>query len=616
VEQFVVSNPYYANNNGSFVFGGNGAFSSGNPALDFALGIPDTYSQSSGGFIDARSYEYYAYGQDSWKMTNDLTMNYGLAWDVETAWSNNQYNGLGIVCWSPNDGTSSVYPGGAPGLTYNGDAGCNRAGSPTTKWDHFTPRIGFAWSPSIGPSKIIGEPGSHNFAVRGGFGIYYNRDAEEGQLQNLGVPPTGYSSLGAQAVNNGIRGGNPGFANPFADVTGDPSLTAPNLFPYAPPAAGSNLDWSQYEQLDISTYPKNYTVPYVYNFNLNIQRQLPGNVVAQLGYVGSLGRRLVRDYEGDTITPAGHAACASDPTGACQSDANQHLDYPQYFVQPAVAPDGNAWYASVGRQSTDGASSYHSLQASVRGETHGLNFTLAYTYSHSLDNGSGLEGSGFNGLGVNTFPGFEHLSYGDSDFDARHRFVAGYVYEIPLLASWNSNRILKETIGGWHISGVTALQTGFPVTITDEGQFNSLYCDQFSFYSCPDVPNVSTSSIKSLDPRKAGNQWFDGSVFSDEPIGTFGNTKRNFFHGPGFNYTNLSLAKNFALGGEGSRYVQIRMDTYNAFNHANFSNPDSNFTDGPGQFGTITSVVGASTADVNGDPQPGRAVQLAAKFYF
>jgi hypothetical protein len=612
VEQFGVSNPYYNDNNGSYAFNANGPYSSGDAVLDFVLGIPDTYTQSSGGFIDARSFEYYAYAQDSWKITNDLTLNYGIAWDAETPWNNNQFNGLGIVCWTPGNETSEVYPGGPPGLTYSRDRGCNRSGSPTAKWDHFAPRIGFAWSPSSGPSKIIGNPGSHELAVRAGFGIYYNRDAEEGQLQNLTTPPSVYQSKGSADFGPGHS---PAFANPFEDVNRGGS-SKPNPFPYVRPVAGSQLNWQQYSQLSISTYPANYSVPYVYNFNLNIQRSLPSNMVAQVGYVGSIGRHLVRSYEGDTITPAGHAACASDPTGACQQDANQHLDYPQYFLQPAVSPNGTAWYATVGRQNTDGISSYHSLQASLtKGPTHGLYFTLAYTYSHGLDNGSGLESSGFNGLGVNIFPGFQYLAYGDSDYDARHRFVASYDYEIPLYPGWQ-NRLVREAFAGWHISGVTALQTGFPVTISDQGQFNSLYCDEQSYYSCPDVPNVSTFRIKSLDPRKSGNAWFDGSLFSDEPIGTFGNTKRNFFHGPGFNYTNLELFKNIPMGGEGQRYLQLRLETFNAFNHANFSNPDGNFQDGPGQFGAITSVVGSSTADVNTDPQPGRSVQLAAKFYF
>jgi hypothetical protein len=609
VEQFIVSNPYYANNNGTYSYSAGGKYSSGDPILDFVLGIPDQYVQTSGSFIDARAYEYYAYAQDSWKITNDLTLNYGLAWDAETPWNNNQFKGLGITCWAPNSQTSGIFPGGAPGLTYPGDPGCNKAGGPTTKWNHFGPRIGFAWSPSSGPSKLIGNPGAHEFAVRGGFGIYYNRDAQEGQLQNLSDPPFLRNSFGIQDTG----AGSPGFANPFADVTGSNSINNP--FPYVRPQPGAQLDWSQYTELNISTYPKNYSVPYVYNFNLNVQRSLPSNMVLQVGYVGSLGRNLVRAYEGDPITAAGHAECLAN--SSCVSNrALAHLMFPQYMTQPATFPGTTIpWYTSVGQQYTNGSSSYHSLQTSLtKGPTHGLMFTLAYTYSHALDNSSGLESSGFNGLGTNVFPGFEYLAYGDSDYDARHRFTASYDYEVPLYPGWQ-NRIVREAFSGWHISGVTALQTGFPVTITSTGTFNSLYCDQQSFYSCPDVPNVSTFHIKSLDPRKTGT-WFDGSLFSPEPIGTFGNVKRNFFHGPGFNYTNLELFKNIPMGGEGQRYLQLRLEAFNAFNHANFANPDSNFTDGPGQFGAITSVVGSGTADVNGDPQPGRAVQLAAKFYF
>jgi len=615
IEQFVVNNPYFADNNGNYSFNGAGPYSSGDPILDFVLGVPDQYAQTSGSAIDARSYEYYAYGQDSWKITNDLTLNYGLSWDVETPNSNHQFNGLGITCWDAGSETSQVFPGGPPGLTYPGDPGCNKNGGPTTKWDHFGPRLGFAWSPSNGPAKLLGAQGAHEFAVRGGFGLYYNRDAEEGQLQNLSDPPWLKNSFGAADF-----GGSPGFANPFNDVAGNGSESNP--FPYARPSAGAQLNWPNYAGLDISTYPKNYSVPYAYNFNLNVQRSLTSSMVMQIGYVGSIGRKLVRAYEGDPITAAGHAACLADP--ACVADAARaHLDYPQYFTQPAIVPgsvsplqpNGNPWYLSVGQQHTDGASSYHSLQASLtKGPSHGLAFTLAYTFSHGLDNGSGLESSGFNGLGVNTFPGFQYLSYGDSDYDARNRFVASYDYEIPVPSSWKHSLLTREALGGWHITGVTALQNGFPVTITNSGTFNSLYCDQYTYYSCPDNVETSSFNIKSLNPRTTGD-WFNSALFSQEPVGTFGNARRNFFHGPGFNYTNLELAKNFPLG-ESSRYLQLRLETFNAFNHANFSNPDSNFTDGPQQFGSITSVVGASTADVNGDPQPGRAVQLAAKFYF
>ncbi len=616
-EQFGVNNPYYANNNGNYSFAGSGTYSSGDPILDFVLGIPDSFQQASGSVIQAISHEYYAYAQDSWKVTPNFTLNYGIAWDLEAPYQNHQFEGLGIVCWNPGTQTSTVYPGGPPGLTYSRDPGCNTAGGVTSKFNHFGPRLGFAWSPSSGPAKLLGPEGAHQFVIRGGLGMYWNRDAEEGQLQNLGNPPGFKNSFGA-----GDFGGSPAFANPFMDIaTGQ---VGTNPFPYVYPAAGTPLDWPSYAELDLSTYPKNYTVPYIYNFNLNIQRELPGNMVLQLGYVASIGHKLVRDYEADTITPAGHAACLADPN--CSSDGGQlSLDFPQYFTQPAIVPgtdgagnfgNGIPWYLSVGQQFTDGASNYNSFQASLtKGTSHGLYFTIAYTYSHALDNASGLESSGFNGRGTNWVPGFQYLNYGDSDYDARHRLSTSYNYEIPIFKSWQDSFVLREALSGWHVSGVTAFQTGFPVTISDIGAINSLYCNFANYYSCPDTPDISSFNVKTFNPRNSNHLWFDPTAYSQEPLGTFGNVKRNFFHGPGFNYTNLTVYKDIPLGPEKARYIEIRLEAFNAFNHANFGPPDSNYTDGS-FFGVVSSVVGSTTADYNADPTPGRAVQLVGKFFF
>jgi hypothetical protein len=313
--------------------------------------------------------------------------------------------------------------------------------------------------------------------------------------------------------------------------------------------------------------------------------------------------------------------------------ASQSLFFPGNKTQPAVVPgsqipgvfpNGLPDYLSIGAMYTNGASNYNSLQVSLaKAPTRGLYFSLAYTYSHALDNSSSLEDSVANGYNVNSFPGFEYLSYGDSAYDARQRLVGVYNYRIPLPHSIRGDSFAGHALNGWHLSGVTALQTGFPVTVYDGGVFNSLYCDQFSFVECPDTPDTSTFHIKTLNPRRAGNLWFDPSTFSQEPIGTFGNVKRNFFHGPGFNYSNFEIYKNISVGGlESPRYVQLRLEAYNAFNHANFANPIGNFntgppisTNGPGAlFGTINSV--DQPVNTGADPQPGRAIQLAGKFYF
>jgi hypothetical protein len=647
-EQLRVDNPFSAFNNGRFVFGGAGIYSSGDPILDFELGIPDTYVQSSNGQINALAAETYAYAQDSWKVNPDVTLNYGIAWDVEAPNKNNQFAHLGIVCWSNSTAESKIFPGAPPGLAFPGDPNCNNAGGPTPHYNRFGPRIGVAWSPSSGPAFLIGQPGSHDFSIRAGYGIYYNRDQEEQSLQNLEDPPFFFISRGAADF-----GGSPSFADPFVDIAGNGS--EPNPFPFAVPAPGdANINWpGQYNLNELATFDRKlYTVPYAQNFNLNIQRSLPSSMILQIGYVGSVGHKLATWYDGDQITAAGHAACLAGATVnlggtalACDGPALRglvHEYFPQFTADPAIVPgtgggaipslpNGLPWYASVAQQITEGSSNYNSLQVSlIKARTHGLYATVSYTYSHSLDDSSGYESATGQGtvafLGHNYIytPGFEYLNYGDSDFDARHRFVSSYIYRIPVFASIENNPILRTAIAGWEVGGVTTLQTGYPLSFS-QGSDRSLWCDGFSYFGCGDTPETSSFRLQHEDPRKVqtftvggvpetGHFYFNPEPFSPEPVGTFGNVKRNFFHGPGYNYTNMQLSKNFMIfPNHESRYLQLRVEAFNAFNHANFFPPAAVFNNAS-TFGQISTV--DVSAEVNGDPSPARAFQLVGKFYF
>lgn len=612
-EQFRTSNPFYGNNSGNYQFQAGGSFSSGNPLLDFMLGIPDSYAQGSGGLIDVRAKELYAYAQDNWKALNNLVLNYGLAWDVETPNQNMQYGGEGVVCYSLSNVTSKVFPGGPPGLLYPGDKGCNRAAGPDTKYNHFSPRVGFAWSPTNGPKFVVGSRESHQFSLRGGFGVYYNRDQEEGQLQNLNQPPYGLTSTGAGELTNG----SPSFANPFADIA--TARTVANPFPYSAPKPGATIDWNNLTNISINGFSKGYTTPIVYSFNLNVQRQLPGAMILTVGYVGTIGHHLINVIDGDPITPAGHAACLANP--ACISNRlTQHVNYPQNTAMATVAnpiaPNGNVWYNGVGLQSSNGNSNYNSLQIQLqKAETHGLSFDLAYTYSHALDDASGLESSGFNGRGYNSYPGFQYLNYGNSDFDARQRISYSLTYQVPTFLFMQRNIIMREGLAGWTISGYGALQTGNPITVYENGDYRSLWCDSDNYYDCPDSPNTSDFNEKTYsNPRKHNMMGFDATPFSAEQIGTFGNTKRNYFAGPHFNYTDASLFKNFYIGSGTGRYLQLRMSAQNVFNHTNFAAPDGNFHDGVASFGVISSVYQPNSAD--GDPAPARVVQIGSKIVF
>ncbi len=192
VERFSVHNPFYANLNGSYGFSGSGTYTSGDPLLDFLVGIPTSYTQGSGAEIDARAWEIYGYAQDNWKVSSSFTLNFGTGYDIQTPFANLQYGGKAVICFTPG-AQSKVFPTAQPSLLYPGDPGCNDQGGATAKYDHFAPRIGFDWLPSDQLSWLTGPAGEHRFAVRGGFGLYFNRDSEEAQLQNLEDPPFGTS---------------------------------------------------------------------------------------------------------------------------------------------------------------------------------------------------------------------------------------------------------------------------------------------------------------------------------------------------------------------------------------------------------------------------------------
>lgn len=595
--RFNVDNPFFAQNNGSFGFGGTGQYSTLNPGLDFLLGNPDSYGQGSGGTINANAYEHYLYAQDQWKFRDNLTITYGVGWQIDTPFHNRQFEGVGVNCFTPKQ-TSKIFPTAPTGLNFPGDPGCNDASGATTAWKDVGPRIGFAYAPNLG---FLSGGDSHKLSIRGGYGIYFNRTEEETSLQNLEAPPFGLSSGGANDLGNQFTA--PAFANPFQDINS--GTVFPNRFPFTFPTPGTPVDFTSVEPISISLYSPHFRIPYGENFNLTLERELPSNIVARVSYVGSLGRHEQITYEGNPITQAGHDACLADPT--CVSGrTNQSKNFPTHT---AFAP-GNL-ISSVGTIDTIGSSNYHSLQLSAtKGFTHGLLFQASYTWAHAIDNGSSFENSGFGGSnrGYNQFvPG---LNIGDSQFDVRHRFVFSPVYDIPNWKGLPGLHWLPDVIGrGWEVSGIMTFSTGFPIDIRTGSGSLSLFCSSNSqFYACPDVPN-QIAPVKYLDPRAGKNFWFDPASFQTEAIGTFGNTHRNPLHGPGINSTDAAIFKNiYFWPGSESKFIQLRLESYNIFNHTNFYDPltPTNVTTSitSGTFGRITSAA------------PGRQTQLAAKIYF
>jgi hypothetical protein len=609
--RFNVSNTFDANNSGSFSFQTSGTFSSGVPLLDFLLGVPSSFAQGSGSVIQADAFLNYLYGQDSWKVANTFTLNYGVGYSIDTPLRNHQLGGLAVSCLTLGQ-QSKIFPTAPIGLNYPGDPGCTNSGQAYTRYTEVGPRIGFAWAPDLG--FISGSPGK--FSVRGGFGIYYNRSEEETALQTLGTPPFGLTSAGITDI-----GGKPQFANPYADINGGvstpvngvpgkplASATIPNKFPYVAPTAGTPVDFSPAEPIaEISSFDKSFRAPYSENFQISVERELPSRLVARVSYVGALGRHEQTTYEGIPETAAGHAACLADPVCIANA-ADQQALYPNHTV------GNNANFVEIGEVGSYGSSNYNSLQVGLtKAPTHGLIFQLSYTYSHSLDDGSSFENSGFGSNGTaGTSRGYNQyvksLNYGNSAFDGKHRFVFSPVYVTPTFKSHNAFSPINLGLSGWEISGILTLATGLPYDISYAGfdTSNSLYCSiDYSFYACPDIP-VQTGALVRSNPRvrpvSGPTRYFQVASFTDEPIGSFGNVQRNPYHGPGTNNTNLILAKNFNVTRDGTRRLQLRMESDNVFNHTQFNNPTGTYDSG--LFGEITSAAS------------GRQTQLAAKFYF
>ena len=614
MRRFQVKNPFFAQNNGFYLYNGGGTFSTGNPGADFLLGVPDLYAQASGGNGDDRAQEYYSYFQDQWKVRPNFTFTYGLGWTIDTAMVDLAYGGHGMAAFYPGK-QSVVFPNAPVGVVYSGDPGVHPTGT-NHPFRNFGPRLGFAYSPDWGKLTGAGKT-----SIRGGFGMYYNRTEEELNLQFQGVPPNSIATNGA-----GTTGGSPSFANPFVDIAGRSGFNVSNPFPFTGASSGvqflaTNGNLPVWSGCCSTIDPRNVD-PTSYNYNLTIERQISSTMLASVGYVGSVARHLEIGHPLNLINPA---ACVAAGPNVC-TPGNQLTTAP-FATQDYLYP-GNI-YGTIDQISTMGNSHYNSLQAGIKKRlSRGLQFTANYTWSHSFDNGSGFEntsfgGGGFGGLSATRAynPYLPASNKGSSIFDARNRLVIGYVYELP--HPHVENGLLSRVTRGWAISGITTFQSGFPMDVIDSSGWSLHNYPGNSDFAGMDVPNVG--AIQYLNPRTTNAStgvpmWFSASSFVGYcptysnpvpagcvPAGTFGNAPRNVLHGPGINNWDFQLFKdtNFTE----STKLELRIEFYNVFNHEQFwAGGIVNNVQAP-NFGQVI-------ADNPSTGQGPRLIQLGAKFYF
>jgi hypothetical protein len=571
--------------NGNFIFFGS---ETGVDFADFLLGIPSQYNQSQLQPFYGRNKFTGLYAQDSWRVTKNLTLNYGLRWDRVEPWYE-KYNQL--ATFVPGQ-QSIVFPGAPAGILFPTDPGVSRTLAPPGNLD-FAPRIGLAYSPTS-DNKILGGPGKTS--IRASYGMFYSA------IEALTI---GILSANAPYGTTYTSPAPPLFSTPFVTAANGqnqgqyfPVQLAPLNTTASHPDA--SLDWSQFEPISgIPGYPTNNKIPYTEEYMLSIERGFGNNTLLSLSYVGTESHHLLVLEEANPGNPAlclqlsnpANLAAGQTPCGPF-NESNVFTTASGQVIDGTRGPLGPN-FGSDTNQTTIGNANYNSLQVTVRHTSGPLQMLAAYTYSKSLDQSSNL--------GEEVNPLNPSLSRALSAFDIKQNFVVSYNYQLPLEHFLNAKNRWTQ---GWEFSGITRLTTGMPVTLINYGDNSLLGAEPNGINNFGvDEPDVSAGSLALNRNPRNGQSYFNTALFSENALGTPGNASRRYFYGPGMVNFDMALLKNLRLSE--SRSLQFRLEAFNVFNHAQFFGPQA--VDGNISSGTFGQVVSAAAP---------RLVQLGAKFTF
>ncbi|HEV2381446.1 MAG TPA: carboxypeptidase regulatory-like domain-containing protein [Terriglobia bacterium] len=560
VERDQVNNLMGIASNGFFVFAPVPII--GNAFADFMIGQPVVFLQGGGELTRGlRALNENLYAQDSYKPTPRLTLNIGLRYELPQPYSevHNQ-----TALFEPG-AQSKVIPSAPQGLLYPGDAGVG-PGLIAREYTAFAPRVGLAWDPT----------GNGRWAVRAAYGIFYDPyyNGQGGPLQTPESAPPWFKT---------IQESFPTFANPVP----------PGPNPFAPVFNGA-------QGLTLLTLDPNLRLPYAQDWNFTVERSFGESWLASVGYVGTKGTKLPRFIEGDPAVLCSDLPLAQQSSCISGEQQNVNLYRPYSGCTPASPASCN--YGSIGLISGIANSDYNALQASLRKRLgHGLAFLASYTYSKTLDDVSSFNISGSspqlvageNDLAQN--PRDLAAEYGRSLFDARHRLVLSYEWQLPF---WREGRgWYQRAFGNWQMNGIFSASTGTPFTVYDssdpslQGQ-----APEISGF-VGDRPNLLGNPN---DGPKTAGEWFNTQAFQRAPIATFGDAGRNIVQAAGLAQWDCALFKGFRLGESTS--LQFRAEMFNISNRVNFAVPNDDFNSPT--FGQVQSALAP------------RQIQFALKLLF
>ncbi|WP_420237050.1 TonB-dependent receptor domain-containing protein [Telmatobacter bradus] len=540
-------NPSNVSFNGGYTASSNNTTSTtGSAYADFLLGYVNGWSASNHPEYGGRQKGGAAFVQDDWKATPKLTFNLGLRWEGRTGWSEVSGNSLSFDPTLTNPANGEL---GA--MWYQSTHANGRTALQSSRFNNWLPRIGVAYQLT---SKTT---------VRSGFGIYsfpWSALWASGQGSAYGTSGSeSDSTSNAYPVVMLSADGNTNYQGSKGSSINSLFVSAPNQ-----PQSynGQSVGYEQYHT----------PIPILKEWNLDIQRQLTDNMMAEVAYIGSRGTNLpyITDLNQVPVSELG----VNDST-----------------YRPYQA------YQSITGFNSKGVSNYNGFEAVIaRRMSNGIEFNFNYTWSHMLSN---QDSSGWNSLqGTQAYQNAYDPSsnYGASNFDVRNMFKGQVIYELPFGKGrkfFNQNQALNEAIGGWTLSGTWLGQGGNPFTP---------YMLTNNSYALSSNMEWYPNQVGNPKSHNAGvNGWFNTDAYAAPTAGTLGNTRRNSVYGPGLHVMNMAIRKNFPIYRNVS--FNFSASASNVLNHPSFGLPDQVI--GTGHSATIRSVT-----------EGGRSLELVGKLVF
>jgi hypothetical protein len=473
------------------------------------------------------------YGQDSWRVTDTLVLNYGLRYEL---FSPIMERGNGIANFNPENGGTLI------AATANASSWYGRSLIRPDRIN-FAPRLGLSYQ--VRPTIVL----------RGGYGIFYqhrNRYGSESVL-NLNPPFLSQATLSQQQ----------GSTTPvFSLQAGFPGQALTSAAGVLPPLY----------TLQIRAQDPNQRTSYISQGSFGLQMQLNPNTVASLDYVGNFGRKEGRIFNGNQGLITGY-----------DGQGNPLVTYPYANL------NNGSQHAFLEYLRNDGNVNYNGMQASLKHNlTRGLQFGLAYTWSHSIaDFNVPING---NYVGQNAL--YNHAGErGDQTLDVRNRFVANGMWALPLGrggAYFNSTPVVRDLIGGWQLNTIVTLQGGNPFTVTAD-DFSETGPNHDAYANCNGNPNEAlTTDHHKFTPDGSGFYMNPASFHEPDP-GHFGTCHPYSIHGPGYKNTDLSIFRSFPI--HEAFHAEFRAEAFNVFNQTNFGAPYS-YVGNPTSFGKVFNTVG------------------------